>query len=115
MNEYYNKHFITTDAEGRVTDGWSEGPNPGRDISGAVLLTDQGGYQFRLAPDGEENPSLLTEDGIPLYRWDGERVVRRSEEEVQADRAALPAPAPSEQERLRADVDFLAAMQGVTL
>ncbi len=115
MNEYYNKHFITTDAEGRVTDGWSEGPNPGRDISGAVLLTDQGGYQFRLAPDGEENPSLLTEDGIPLYRWDGERVVRRSEEEVQADRAAIPAPAPSEQERLRADVDFLAAMQGVAL
>ena len=115
MNEYYNKHFITTDAEGRVTDGWSEGPNPGRDISGAVLLTDQGGYQFRLAPDGEENPSLLTEDGIPLYRWDGGRVVRRSEEEVQADRAALPAPAPSEQERLRADVDFLAAMQGVAL
>lgn len=115
MNEYYNKHFITTDAEGRVTDGWSEGPNPGRDISGAVLLTDQGGYQFRLAPDGEENPSLLTEDGIPLYRWDGERVVRRSEEEVQADRAAIPPPPPSEQERLRADVDFLAAMQGVTL
>ena len=115
MNEYYNKHFITTDAEGRVTDGWSEGPNPGRDISGAVLLTDQGGYQFRLAPDGEENPSLLTEDGIPLYRWDGERVVRRSEEEVQADRTAIPPPPPSEQERLRADVDFLAAMQGVTL
>lgn len=115
MNEYYNKHFITTDAEGRVTDGWSEGPNPGRDISGAVLLTDQGGYQFRLAPDGEENPSLLTEDGIPLYRWDGERVVRRSEEEVQADRTAIPPPPPSEQERLRADVDFLAAMQGVAL
>ena len=115
MNEYYNKHFITTDAEGRVTDGWSEGPNPGRDISGAVLLTDQGGYQFRLTPGGEENPPLYTEDGIPLYRWDGERVVRRSEEEVQADRAAIPVPAPSEQERLRADVDFLAAMQGVAL
>lgn len=115
MNEYYNKHFITTDAEGRVTDGWSEGPNPGRDISGAVLLTDQGGYQFRLTPGGEENPPLYTEDGIPLYRWDGERVVRRSEEEVQADRAAIPVPAPSEQERLRADVDFLAALQGVTL
>ena len=58
---------------------------------------------------------LYTEDGIPLYRWEGGQVVRRSEEEVQADRAALPAPAPSEQERLRADVDFLAAMQGVTL
>lgn len=115
MNEYYNNHYITTDPEGRITSGWSTGPLPGRDTSSAVLLTDQGGYQFRLTPGGEENPPLYTEDGIPLYRWDGERVVRRSEEEVQADRAALPAPAPSEQERLRADVDFLAAMQGVTL
>lgn len=115
MNEYYNNHYITTDPEGRITSGWSTGPLPGRDTSSAVLLTDQGGYQFRLAPDGEENPSLLTEDGIPLYRWDGEQVVRRSEEEVQADRAALPAPAPSEQERLQADVDFLLALEGVTL
>ncbi len=111
MNEYYNNHYITTDPEGRITSGWSDGPLPGRDTSNA----DQGGYQFRLHPGGEENPPLYTQDGIPLYRWEGEQIVRRSEEEVQADRAALPAPAPSEQERLRADVDFLAALQGVTL
>lgn len=115
MDKYFNNHYITTDPKGRITSGWSEGPIPGRDTTGAVLLTDQGGYQFRLTPDGEENPALYTEDGIPLYRWDGERVVRRSEEEVQADRAAVPPPAPSAQEQLRADVDFLAAMQGVTL
>lgn len=115
MNEYYNKHFITTDAEGRVTSGWSDGPCPDRDTSGAVLLTDQGGYQFRLLPGGEENPSLYTEDGIPLYRWDGERAVRRSEEEIAADRSAIPPPPPSPQEQLRADVDFLAAMTGVML
>ena len=115
MNEHYNKQYITMDADGRILSGWSDGPHPDRDASGAVLLTDQGGYQFRLVPGGEENPALYTQDGIPLYRWDGEQVVRRSEAEIQADRAALPAPAPSEQERLRADVDFLAAMQGVTL
>lgn len=115
MNHYYNKHYIAIDAEVRILSGWSDGPLPDRDTTGAVLLTDQGGYQFRLAPGGEENPALYTADGIPLYRWDGEQVVRRSEEEIAADRAALPAPAPSEQERLRADVDFLAALQGVTL
>ena len=71
MNEYYNNHYITTDPEGRITYGWSTGPLPGRDTSGAVLLTDQGGYQFRLTPGGEENPPLYTEDGIPLYRCDG--------------------------------------------
>ena len=115
MNTNDIRHYIAIDAQGRITSGWSEGPCPGRDTSGAVLLTDQGGYQFRLTPGGEENPPLYTEDGIPLYRWDGAQVVRRSEEEVQADRAAIPPPPPSEQERLRADVDFLAAMQGVTL
>ena len=115
MNTNDIRHYIAIDAQGRITSGWSDGPQRDRDTTGAVCINEAGGYQFRLPPGGEENPPLYTEDGIPLYRWDGERVVRRSEEEVQADRAALPAPAPSEQERLRADVDFLAAMQGVTL
>lgn len=115
MNTNDIRHYIAIDAQGRITSGWSDGPQRDRDTTGAVCINEAGGYQFRLHPGGEENPALHTEDGIPLYRWDGGRVVRRSEEEVQADRAALPAPAPSEQERLRADVDFLAAMQGVTL
>lgn len=115
MNTNDIRHYIAIDAQGRITSGWSDGPQRDRDTTGAVCINEAGGYQFRLHPGGEENPPLYTEDGIPLYRWDGGQVVRRSEEEVQADRAALPAPAPSEQERLRADVDFLAAMQGVTL
>lgn len=115
MNTNDIRHYIAIDAQGRITSGWSDGPQRDRDTTGAVCINEAGGYQFRLHPGGEENPPLYTEDGIPLYCWDGERVVRRSEEEVQADRAALPAPAPSEQERLRADVDFLAAMQGVAL
>ena len=115
MEITYNKHYITTDPEGRILSGWSDGPIPDRDTTGAVCINEAGGYQFRLVPGGEENPALYTQDGIPLYRWDGERVVWRSEAEIAEDRAALPASAPSEQERLRADVDFLAAMQGVTL
>lgn len=115
MNTNDIRHYIAIDAQGRITSGWSDGPQRDRDTTGAVCINEAGGYQFRLHPGGEENPPLYTEDGIPLYRWEGEQIVRRSEEEVQADRAALQAPAPSEQERLRADVDFLAALQGVTL
>ena len=115
MNTNDIRHYIAIDAQGRITSGWSDGPQRDRDTTGAVCINEAGGYQFRLHPGGEENPPLYTEDGIPLYRWDGERVVRRSEEEVQADRTAIPPPPPSEQERLRADVDFLAAMQGVAL
>lgn len=116
MNEhFYNLHYITTDARGRITSGWSDGPHPDRDITDAICINEQGGYQFRLFPGGEENPPLYAVDGVPLYRWDGESAVPRTAEEIEADRAAMPEPPPTAQEQLRADVDFLAALQGVSL
>lgn len=115
MNKFYNKHYIITDPESCITSGWSDGPLPDRDTAGAICINEEGGYQFRLFPGGEENPPLYTMDGIPLYRWDGEAAIPRTEEEIAADRAAIPEPPPSPQEQLRADVDFLAAMQGVSL
>lgn len=113
--DYYNKHYITVDAQGRITGGWSDGPFPDKDTTNSTRINEQGGYQFRLTPGGEENPPLYTMDGIPLYRWDGDRVLPRTEEEIEADRVEIPEPPPSPQEQLRADVDFLAALQGVSL
>ncbi len=115
MNPFYNKHYIKVDERGRITDGWSDGPHPDRDTADAVCFNEQGGYQFRLFPGGEENPALYTMDGIPLYRWDGQTVQLRADEEIGADRTAIPEPPPTAQEQLRADVDFLAALQGVSL
>lgn len=115
MNKFYNRHYITTDANRRITSGWSDGPLRDRDTTGAICINEQGGYQFRLHPNGEENPPLYTMDGIPLYKWDGVQAIPRTEEEIAADWAAIPEPPPSAQEQLRADVDFLAAMQGVSL
>ena len=71
MEQFYNEHYIATDTRGRITDGWSDGPFPDRDATDAICIEERGGYQFRLAPDGEENPALYTEDGVPLYRGDG--------------------------------------------
>lgn len=115
MNDFYNKHYITTDSKGRITDGWSDGPHPDRDTTWAICINEQGGYQFRLFPGGEENPLLYTMDGIPLYCWNLGIVTERSEEEISLDRSLIPESQPSNLEQLRADVDFLAAMQGVTL
>lgn len=115
--KFYNCHYITTDAQSHITSGWSDGPHPDRDTTGAVCINDQGGYQFRLFPDGEENPNLFTHDMIPLYKWDSEnqKVVKRTDEEIENDRQALPKPKPSAQEQMRADIDFLAALQGIIL
>ncbi len=98
MYELYNRHYITFDEQGRVTAGWSDGPHRDKDTTEAICINDKGGYQFRLFPGGEENPPLYTMDGIPLYKWDGDQVVARTKEEIEADRAAIPAPPPSEQE-----------------
>ena len=58
---------------------------------------------------------MFTMDGIPLYKYVDGAVQKRSEEEIEADRAMIPPPPPSELEKLRADVDFIAVMQGVEL
>ncbi len=115
MNKFYSCHYITIDIQGCITAGWSDGPRPDRDITEAICINDKGGYQFRLFSSGEENPQLYTANGIPLYKWDGEQVIKRAEDEIEADRIAKPEPKPTEQEKLRADIDFLAALQGIVL
>ncbi len=112
---FYNKHYITVDEQNRVIDGWSDGPLRDKPTEGAVCINNKGRYQFQLFPGGEENPPLRTMDGIPLYKWDGETVHKRSEEDIEADRALIPPPPPSEMEKLRADVDYIAVMGGVDL
>ena len=109
MDEFYNKHYIKTRDDGAIIDCWSNGPHPDRDTTDAICISDKGGYQFRLFPDGEENPSLYDADGIPLYKWDGQAVKPRTAEEIAADRAAIPEPPPSEMEQLRADNALLRA------
>lgn len=113
--DFYNRHYITIRENGAITDGWSDGPHRSKDATNAICINEQGGYQFRLYPGGEENPPLYDEYGIPLYKWDGAQVVPRAAEEIETERAAIPAPPPTEQEQLRADVDFIAAMTGVEL
>lgn len=113
--DFYNRHYIVTRSDGSIIDTWSDGPHPEKNTSDAICISEQGSYQFRLYPDGEENPPIYDMDGIPIYKWDGEQVIPRTEKEIEADRAAIPASPPSAQEQLRADVDFIAAMTGVIL
>lgn len=115
MEERYNKHYVTADNQGRVTDGWSDGPFPDKDATDAVCITQQGGYQFRLTPEGEENPALLDRHGVPLYKLADGQAEARSEAEIAADLAALPAPGPSQSERLEAQVAYTAMMTDTLL
>lgn len=110
MDEIYNKHYITVDTRGRIVDGWSDGPFPGKDATGAVCINEEGSYQFRLTPGAEENPLLFDRQGVPLYKLEDGEIMARSEEEIAADAAAIPAPGPTAQERLEAQVAYTAMM-----
>lgn len=92
MEMFYNHHYITMDEQSRITDGWSDGPRRDKDTTDAICINDKGGYQFRLTPDGPENPPLYDfEYGIPLYKWDGSQVVARDDAELEAERSAIRA------------------------
>ena len=88
MNEqFFNKHYITVDKENKIKDGFSDAfrqPQPSD-----ILINDKGGYQFRLFPDGEENPPLFNDMGIPLYKRQNSKVIVRTQKELDADRQAL--------------------------
>lgn len=112
----YNKHYITVDERGRVVDGFSDAFRQPTEAD--ICVNEQGGYQFRLAPDGEENPALFDWDGmLPLYKYEDGRIIRRSAEEIEADRAALPAPeeAPSQLDQIEAQVTYTAMMTDTLL
>ena len=75
---FYNKHYIRVREDGCIVDGFSDAfRDP---IDGDICINERGGYQFRLFPDGVENPPLFDWYSMnPLYRWDGE-VIKRTEE-----------------------------------
>ena len=90
--------YAQTDAQGRITtinssafvsEGW------GTEI-------DQGyGDKYHHAQGNYFPQPIYTEDGMPRYKLEDGQAVERTEEEIEADRAALPEPEPTEAEKLR--------------
>lgn len=112
MDEFYNKHYITLNKRGEIINGFSNAFR--QPAESDICINEQGSYQFRLFSDGEENPPLY--DGmsmIPLYKWDGEKVVRRTDEELNADRetARLAAEAAEAERRANSPEARLDALE----
>ena len=104
--------YVQTDEQGRITAVNSSafvGADWGTEI-------DQGyGDQYHHAQGNYFPQPIYTEDGTLRYKLVDGQAVERTEEEIEADRAVIPVSPPTEQEQLRADIDFLAAMTGVIL
>lgn len=110
--------YVLCDEAGRVLrlEGEYSLPN---DLTNWIKIDEGNGDRYALAQSHYLPHPLFTPDGLHRYKLVDGAVVERSEEELKAERAELPDPEPelepTETEQLRADVDFLAAMAGVTL
>ena len=105
--------YIKVDEQGRILQCEGEYTLPS-DLDGWTLIEEgQPCDRLNLAQSHYFEGGLYTMDGIPRYRWDGSAAILRSDGELETDRASRPTPEPTEQEQLRADVDFLLAMGGV--
>lgn len=88
LPEYYNKHYIEVDDQGRIIDLWSDGPHPEKDATNAVCINERGSYQVYLTINGErteDNPRWMDMDGIPLYKYEDGQVLPRTKEERKAE------------------------------
>ena len=109
-----SKVYVKTDDLDRITrcEGGYTTPS---DLTGWVQIDEGTGDRYNLCQSHYFDGGLYTGDGIPRYKLEDGRAVERTEAEIEADWAAIIPPVPSALEQLRADVDFLAIMQGVEL
>ena len=87
--------YIRTDGQARITRCEGEYTLPS-DLDGWTLIEEgQPCDRLNLAQSHYFDGGLYTMDGIPRYKWDGSAAVLRTEEELEADRAAIPDSKPS--------------------
>lgn len=96
--------YVQTDEQGRITAVNSSafvGEDWGTEIDSGF------GDQCHHAQGNYFPQPVYTDDGIPRYKLEDGKPVERTEEEIEADRAALSEPEPSENEKLRQRVTEL--------
>ena len=113
MEENKSRVFIKIDDNNRITRIEGEYTLP-QDLTDWILIDEGYGDKYNLAQSHYLEKGLTTEDGIYQYKYENEEVTERTEEEIEADREAIPiTPTPLEQ--LEAQVFYTAAMTDTLL
>lgn len=103
MEEMKSRVYIVVDDENRVIQ--IEGEYSLSNIANLdeAILIDEGAPCDRLnhAQNAYLDKPIRTDDGICQYKYEDGEVVERTEEEIEADRAKLPKPMPTDADRIR--------------
>lgn len=115
MLEVNSKVYVVADELGRIIRCEGQYTLPD-DLNGWSLIEEGPPCdRLNLAQSHYFPEGIYTSDGIPRYKLLNGKPEARTEDEIEADRAAIIQSNPSVLDQLRADVDFIAAMQGVEL
>jgi len=114
MDEQNSKVYIQVDQQGRIT-RCEGGYTTPADLTRWTCIDEGAGDRYNLCQTHYFEGGLYTKDGIPLYKWEGDKPALRTDAELAADRAARPAPGPSGTERLEAQVTYTAMMTDTLL
>ena len=107
MDEYKSKVYVMTDDQSRII-RCEGGYTTPADLTGWTQIDEGYGDRYNLCQSNYFDGGLYAEDGVPRYKLVDGKPVKRTEEEIAADRAALPAPEPTVN-------DLLNILLGVTV
>lgn len=80
----YYKHYIEIDSNNCIIKGFSDAFST--PTSTSICINEKGEYHFQLYPNGVINPILFEKTyQIPLYKYIDGKVVKRTEQEIEAD------------------------------
>lgn len=80
------------------------------DVAKWTYIDEGTGDRYSLCQSHYLDGGLRTHDGIPRYKYEDGACVLRSDDELAADRDALPKPQPSQLDRVEAQATYTAMM-----
>lgn len=113
MEEYLSAVYVKIDEENRII-RCEGGYTTPEDLTGWVEIDRGTGDKYNLCQTHYFKGGLYGKWNTYKYKLAGGKPVERTEDEQKADYVE-PVHVPTEQEKLRADVDYLSAMTGIAL
>lgn len=94
MEEITSKVYVLTDTQARIL-RCEGGYTTPADLTGWVQIDEGMGDRYNLCQSHYFEDGLYTPDGILRYKLVDGEAIERTEEEIEADRDAIPKPEPA--------------------
>lgn len=112
-DDFASKVYIKIDDKGNIV-RCEGGYTTPQDLTDWIYIDEGYGDKYNLCQSNYFDDGLYTMDGLYRYKYINGQIVKKTEQEI-AEEYIAPEYVPTDTEKLRADIDFLAAMSGVEL